>query len=75
MIHLHTDNIREAACYFKDKLGNGMRSDPRMFGFIMQGANIVYIVYSQAEAEEILNQYKGEKIDPIYFFNEEKLKK
>jgi len=67
-IHLHTDDIADLPNNFIDKFGNKIMVDSRMFGYFMQGANIVRITYTQKQAEDYLNNYKGQIIEPIYFY-------
>jgi len=52
-IHLHTDDIADLPNNFIDKFGNKIMVDSRMFGYFMQGANIVRIAYTQKQAEQI----------------------
>jgi len=67
-IHLHTDDIADLANNFIDKFGNKIMVDNRMFGYFMQGANIVRIAYTQKQAKDYLNNHKGQIIEPIYFY-------
>ena len=67
-IHLHTDDIEGLKLHFKDRFGNRIIINGREFGYIMQNSNIVKIVYSREQAEAFLNRYKGQKIEPIYFY-------
>ena len=67
-IHLHTDDITDLSGKFIDDLGYKIRVGDRMFGYFMQGANIVRIAHSQKQAEYYLNRYKGQIIKPIYFY-------
>ena len=50
-IHLHTDDIADLPNHFIDKLGNKMMVTNRMFGYFMQGANIVRVAYTRKQAE------------------------
>ena len=67
-IHLHTDDIADLPNNFIDKFGNKIMVDNRSFGYFMQGINIVKIVYSQKQARYYLKNYKGQIIEPIYFY-------
>jgi len=67
-IHLHTDDIEDLSGNFIDNFGNKMMVSNRLFGYFMQGANIVIMAYTQKQAEEYLKNYKGQIIEPIYFY-------
>ena len=67
-IYLHTDDIMELNGKFQTKYGTPLIPDKRMFGYFMQGANIVKIAYTQKQAETFLNNHKGQVIEPIYFY-------
>ena len=67
-IHLHTD-IEILEGNFKSKHGVPIIVDVnRLFGYFLQGANIVKVAYSREDAEGIIKHYKGATIEPIYYY-------
>lgn len=62
------ENIKECDGKFKTKHNVLYFSSGREFGYFLQGANIVKIVYSKSDGVAFLNNHKNQKYNPLYFY-------
>lgn len=67
-IHFHRD-IGLLEGNFFDRFGQSILVDKyKLFGYFLQDENIVKVAYSKKQAKSFLDNYKGQKLEPLYFY-------